>query len=126
MSIFKQATRQKMRFQTTRGVITTEDLWELNLNQLNTLAKSLKKNLKQSQEDDFLEETPAEDKEIKLQFDVVLEVLETKKAERKAEREEAEKKVKREKILGLLAKKQDEALESKSEEELLKELEALS
>lgn len=40
--------------------------------------------------------------------------------------EKAEKKAKRQKILDLMAKKQDAELESKSYEELAKELEALS
>lgn len=115
----------KLRFSTDRGLLSIEDLWDLNLTQLNTLAKSLRKKLKEGEEEDFLNTKSEADVTDKLRFDIVLSILEVKKTE-KAEREQAsEIKMKREKLLGLIAEKQDADLRNKPVEELLKELEAL-
>jgi hypothetical protein len=123
--MFDKATRMKLRFTTDRGVLSVEDLWDLNLTQLNTLAKSLRKKLKEGEEEDFLNTKSEADVTDKLRFDIVLNILEVKKTE-KAEREQAsEIKMKREKLLGLIAEKQDADLRNKPVEELLKELEAL-
>ena len=118
--MFEKASRLKLRFGSTIGPLSSEDLWDLSLQQLNTLAKSLKKVLKESEEEDFLKETNEADVIVKLQFDLVLHVLNTKKDERKAYQEATEKKAKRQKILGIIAKKQDDSLEDMTEEELLK------
>lgn len=123
--MFDKATRMKLRFSTDRGLLSIEDLWDLNLTQLNTLAKSLRKKLKEGEEEDFLNTKSEADVTDKLRFDIVLSILEVKKTE-KAEREQAsEIKMKREKLLGLIAEKQDADLRNKPVEELLKELEAL-
>lgn len=123
--MFDKATRMKLRFTTDRGFLSVEDIWDLNLSQLNNLAKSLRKKLKESEEEDFLNTKSESDATEKLRFDIVLNVLEIKKME-KAEKEQAtELKAKREKLMGLIAEKQDAALRDKPVEELLKELEAL-
>jgi hypothetical protein len=123
--MFDKATRMKLRFTTDRGFLSVEDIWDLTLAQLNNLAKSLRKKLKEGEEEDFLNTKSESDTTEKLRFDIVLHVLETKKAE-KAEREQAtELKAKREKLMGLIAEKQDADLRNKPVDELLKELEAL-
>ena len=115
----------KLRFTTDRGFLSVEDIWDLTLTQLNNLAKSLRKKLKEGEEEDFLNTKSESDTTEKLRFDIVLNILETKKTE-KAEREQAEEiKGKRQKLLGLIAEKQDAALRDKPVDELLKELEAL-
>lgn len=124
--MFEKAARMKLRFGTDKGLLSVEDLWDLSLQQLNRLAKALNKSIKESAEDDFLEETSAEDLIIKLQFNLVLHVLEAKKAEKKERLTASTKKAEREKILGILAKKQDDALENLSEEDLKKKLEELT
>ena len=124
--MFEKAARMKLRFVTDKGLLSVEDLWDLSLQQLNRLAKALNKSIKESAEDDFLEETSAEDLIVKLQFNLVLHVLEAKKAEKKERLTASTKKAEREKILGILAKKQDDALENLSEEDLKKKLEELT
>lgn len=62
----------------------------------------------------------------KLKFDIVLRVLETKKSEAKDKKNEKAIKAEKDKILYIIAKKQAEALESLSEEELKKKLLELS
>jgi hypothetical protein len=123
--IFEKATRMKLRFTTTKGKLITEDLWDLNLKQLNTLAKSLNKELKESKESDFLEEENKEDIVLKLKFDIVLYILNTKKAELNEHKDFVLKKANKAKLLDILAKKQDAALENLSEEELKKKIDEL-
>ena len=120
--MYKNATRIKLRFETSRGYLTIEDLWDLSLQNLNTLAKGLKRKLNQSAEEDFLDDVSEEDTITKLQFDIVLDVLNTKKAELKANKEAAENKLHNQKILGIIAAKQDEALTNMSIEDLQKQL----
>ena len=115
----------KLRFQTDRGQLCVEDVWDLNLTQLNALAKSLNRKLKQDQEEDFLSTKNEADATDKLRFDIVVAILEVKKAEKVEKEQSADKKAKREMILGVLAQKQNEAIQGKSVEELMKELEAL-
>ena len=114
--IFEKATRAKLRFRTEKGNLSVEDMWDLNLQQLNRIAKRLNKEIKESSEEDFLEEKSAVDVEAKLQFDIVLYILETKKAETKARKEASTKKAEKEKLLSLLAEKQDEAMKGLTEE----------
>lgn len=123
--MFDKATRTKLRFQTDRGQLCVEDVWDLNLTALNALAKSLNRKLKQGEEEDFLSTKTEADATDKLRFDIVVAILEVKKAEKVEKEQAVEKKAKREMILGVLARKQNEAIEGKSVEELMKELEAL-
>lgn len=123
MNIFEKGVRSKVRFQSEKGNLTIEDLYDLSLAQLNRLAKKLSKALKESAEEDFLEDKSAEDTYMKLQFDIVLHVLTTKKEENEARKNAVAKKAQREKILEAIARKQDESLENMSEDELKKLLE---
>lgn len=123
--LFEKATRQKLRVATSKGNVSVEDLWDLSLTALNTIAVNLKKELKASEEESFLDVRSNSDITTKLRFDVVLYILNVKKEEKVAREAAAETKAKKEKLLGILAKKQDAALENMSAEELEKELKAL-
>lgn len=122
MDNFKQASKQKIRFSTNKGVLTTEQLWDLSLSDLDTLAVSLEEAYKNSKGKSYLEKRTVADKAIKLQFDVVLEVLQTKVAEADKAREAKETKEHNQKILELINEKQDENLKGKSIKELEKML----
>jgi len=123
--MFERASKLKLRFQAAKGYLATEDLWDLTKVQLNSLAKSLNRDLKESEEEDFLEEKSEEDTITKLKFDIVRHVLEIKKAEYKEMKADIERKSERQRILAILAKKQDQALEDLSEEELRKKLDEM-
>jgi hypothetical protein len=123
--MFEEATRSKLRFSSTKGLLTVEDLWDLSLTSLNTLAKNLNKKLKESQEVDFLQERSAEDRKLKLSFDVVLHVLNTKKEEADKRKLANERRQQKQRILGILDRKKNESLEALSEEDLLKKLKEL-
>ena len=123
--MFEKASRLKLRIETNKGFLSAEDLWDLDLYDLNGIAKGLNRELKSLEEDDFLGETNPQDAITKLQFDIVLHILNKKKDEIKASKEAMEKKIEKQKILEILAKKRDEGLESLSEDELLAKLEEI-
>lgn len=122
--MFEKASRVKLRYSTNRGVLSVEDLWDLSLEQLDSIAINLNKRLKESQTESFIKIRTKDTTELK--FNIVKHIIDVKLQEQEERIVAAEKKAKRQKILDLMAKKQDAELESKSYEELAKELEALS
>ncbi len=126
MSIFEKATRQKLGFSSNKGILSVEDVWDLSLKDLNSLAKGYKKILKESEEEDFLEEKSNEDVYTKLAFDIVLHILNVKKAEKKSRDDAGVKKAEKEKLLRILERKQNENLETLSEEEIQAKIAELS
>ena len=120
--MYKEASKQKVRFQTNKGLLTTEQLWDLNLNELDSLAVSLEDAYKNSKGKSFLDKRSTKDKGLKLQFDIVLEVLQTKVDENDAALKTKEVKEHNQKILSIIAEKREEGLKSKPLEELEKML----
>lgn len=121
MENFKLSSQQKLRFQTAKGQLTTEQLWDLSLEELDALAVSLENEHKESGKKSFLTKTTVRDKAAKLRFDVVLEILHTKVEEDQAASEAREIKEHNKKIIALIADKQDESLKGKT----VKQLEAM-
>lgn len=122
MENYKEASRQKLRFQTSKGLLSSEQLWDLSLTDLDTLAVSLQESYENSKGKSFLEKRTTKDKTLKLQFDIVLDVLQTKAAEVEAAQTERENKEHNQKILELIKEKQDDSLKGKSIKELEKML----
>lgn len=121
MENFKLASQQKLRFQTTKGLLSAEQLWDLSLQDLDVLAVSLEAEHKESGRKSFLTKTSAKDKTAKLRFDIVLDILSTKVEEEQAALAEMERKANNQKIISIIADKQDESLKGKS----IKQLEAM-
>lgn len=122
MENFKQASKQKLRFQTTKGSLSTEQLWDLNLTDLDGLAVSLQESYESSKGKSFLTKKTKKDATIKLQFDIVLDILQTKVEEQEILTQAAEDKAHNAKIIQLISEKKDEELKGKSVKELEKML----
>ena len=124
--MFKQASKIKLRFATSKGYLSVEDLWDLSLPTLDKLAVSYDEELAKSPRKSFISDNAPKNKELELKFNIVKDIIATKLQE-KVEKEAAkDKSAEKARLLELLAKKQNEKLESLSEEELKKRLEALS
>lgn len=124
-NIFEQATKQKLRFSSRRGSVTTEDLWDMSLEDLDEIAKALNKKVKESSEESFIKKQSTTDKKLSLQLEIMVSIINTKLAEQERRKSAAERKAKRDKILALIAEKQDGALAKKSITSLQAELDKL-
>lgn len=120
-NIFEYATRNKLRFP-FKGLITVEDLWQLKLEDLDSIYKTLNREAKKSQEESLLAEKNVEDERTHVMIDIIKHIVTVKQEEAKAKYQEAEKAVKKQKIMSVLAAKEDKALENMSEEDLKKML----
>lgn len=131
--MFEKAARLKIRFNTDRGQLTVEDLWQLPLTSatgrinLDDIAKGLQRDVRASAETtsfvDDAADGPSED--LQLAFDIVKHVIAVRKAERDEAKSAEKKREDKQKILALIADKQDEALKGKSLEELTAMVEAM-
>ena len=125
-NIFVTASKLKFRYP-YKGMISTEDLWDLNLDQLDAVYKTLNKEVKVAQEDSLLG-TECHEKEnslVEMKIDIVKYIFNEKiEAARKREAEVINAENKR-RILEALAKKQDESLNNMTEEELIAKLEEI-
>lgn len=118
--MFKQASKLGLRFQTNKGILSVEQLWQLGQTDLSNAIKAVKKVLVKNDDDElsFLENTKVVDVENQLRFDILKDVYLTKKSEAEAIKNEAETKAHNQKILALIAEKQEGKLRNMSEEEL--------
>lgn len=116
--MYKEALQKKLRFKTNKGMITTEDLFDLSLQNLNTLAIMLDKKVSEASKKSFIEELPAEENDDELRFSIVKDVINIKLKARKDNIDKAQADAQKKRILEILAKRNDEELEKKSTEEL--------
>ena len=122
--LFEKASKLKVRYESPAGLLSVDDLWDLPLTStvkkanLDDLAIYLNKELKESDTTSFVNKTTKTNELTKLKFDVVLRVIEVRKAEDEAASLKRVNKEKKQKLLELISQKQDESLKSKSVEEL--------
>jgi hypothetical protein len=125
MNNFQLATRKKVRYQTSNGSISVEQLWDISLTKLSTIIKTLNTSLVRDNPDElsFLDETTEKVDELKqLLFDVAKEIYIIRRNEAKELREDKDIKEHNEKILALIVEKQNSKLGDMTEEELRKML----
>jgi hypothetical protein len=123
-NIFERAAREKTRFP-YKGMVSVEDIWDLNVQELDKIFKVLNARLKTLEGESLLGVKAKADTDLDLQIAIVRRIVEVKLAEMAARELEREKKQKKQKILEILSTKQDEALKSLSPEALQKMLEDL-
>lgn len=132
-NIYKQAAQQKLRFESKRGLLTTEDLFTLPISKgeinLRDLAIAVNKKLTKSDTEipDFLsDEASTQTKEqqlLQLQLDILKDIIETRKEENQQATETYKRDQERASIRELIAKKKQENLEDLSIDELEAKLE---
>ena len=123
-NIFEYATRNKVRFP-FKGLISVEDLWDLSLTNLDSIYKVLNKQVKQSDEESLLNVKSQDDEILEVQIAIVKHIVAVKLAEQEAREKASAKKAQKQKIMAIMARKQDEALENSSMEDLQKMLDEL-
>ena len=123
-NIFEVATRNKFRFP-YKGLISVEDLWDLNQTQLDSIFKALNRDVKQVQEASLMCTKSTEDAELMTKIEIVKFIFNAKQEEENTRKAAAENAEKRRHILDILAQKQEASLHNMSEEDLLKMLNEL-
>lgn len=117
-NIWVECLKNKFRFE-FKGLISTEDLFDLTLADLDAIYKSLKKEESDLQGDSLLgnDENPKV-REVEVKIEVVKAVFDMKKAEiARAERVLANK-AQKDKILAIIEDKENQELSEKSIDEL--------
>ena len=127
-TLFEMATQFKFRFP-YKGMITTEDLWDLNTSQLDSVYRNLNKELKAIDGDSLMTSKTADESvaanELKNKIELVKYIFNHKQSEADLARMAAENAARKRHILDILAQKQDDALHNMSEDELRKMLDNL-
>lgn len=123
-NIFEYATREALRFP-YKGMQSVEDLWQLSVKELDSIYKTLNKQVKQSEEESLLSTKASVDTELEVQIAIVKHIVSVKLAEKEAAEKASIKKAQKQKIMSIIATKQDEALQNSSIDDLKKMLDEL-
>lgn len=119
--LFEMASQFKFRYP-YKGMITTEDLWDLAPSQLDTVYKALNKELNVTQEDGLIITKSADEgvkaTELRNKLEIVKYIFNSKQQAAELNRIAAENAAKKQYIMEILAQKKDDALRNMSEEEL--------
>ena len=131
--MFEKASRCMLRFQTERGLLGVEQIWQLPLTDkagsrfsLDTLAKAVNKELRDSEEESFVEEKSSRSEELELKMEILKHIIGVRKDEAKERERRIAAAQQLKKIDEILESKEDDALRNKSPEELRKIREELA
>ena len=119
--MFEKAVRNKVRWN-YKGSLNVEDLWTLELYELNELYMKLDKDARASTKglDSLIDVDEDDDSLETLRMDIVKHIFMTKKAEADSRQMAAIQKQKSARIIDIIARKKDAELEAMSVEELEK------
>lgn len=132
MSTFEQASRLGIRYNTPKGLLTVEDLWDLPLTtaasngtSLDNIAKGLNKQIKEADTESFVVKATKADEVLALKFEIVKHVIEVRLAENATALAAKNKAAQKQKLLEVLDRKENAQLESMSADEIKAALAAL-
>jgi len=123
--MFEKASRLKLRFPSSKGMLSTDDLWDLSVNDLNQVFKTLNAQKKSSEEESLLEAKSEKDSILALGINIVRYIFQVRSEEEDARLASKVKAAQKQKLYSILASKQDEELQGKSVEELQAMIDAL-
>lgn len=120
-NMFEVATRNKFRFP-FKGLISVEDLWELSVDNLDSIFKSLNSEMKKTKEESLLSTKTREDEVLETKIEIVKYIVSVKLAEKEQRERAFLNKERNQKIMDIIAAKKDAELHNMSIEELEKML----
>lgn len=129
--MFEQAIRMKLRFTTSQGQLSVEDLWDLPLTSttnkanLDAIAVGLYAELNSNRNISFVNNGSTGDQTLQLKFDIVKHIIDVRKAENASAVEARARKDQKQRLLELINQKENESLAGKSIDELRKMVEGL-
>lgn len=123
-NIFEIASRKKYRFP-YKGWITTEDLWDLSLAELDGVFRTLNKDVKAGQEDSLMNKPDNTDTALLNRIRIVKYIFNVKEMELAAAEKAVENANKKQQIMAILAQRENDSLNSMSDDDLRKILKGL-
>lgn len=124
--MFEKITRKKVRFESPRGLLSIEDVWDLPLRKgmltLDDMAKSLSKELRDNEESFVSDKKDEKIIIMKLKFKAIKHIIGVKLKEEEACKKKVENKKKYDTIVDVIAEKEVEGLKKQSDKELRKSL----
>ena len=118
-NMFELATRYKFRFP-FKGMISVEDLWDLYVENLDTVFKCINAEMKKTKEESLLSTKSKDDEVLEMKIKIVKYIVEVKQKEKEEREKMFLNKERNQKIMAIIAAKQDEELQNMSVEELQK------
>ena len=122
--LFIEATKKNYQFP-FRGMINIIDLWELSVQNLDLVFKSLNADYKKSEEESLLSVQTKESEELSEKIEIVKYIVNEKLTEKKAKEDAKKNREMKQRLLEIKAKRQDAALEGLSDAELDKMIQAM-
>ncbi len=117
VNLFEVATRNNYQFP-FKGLINVIDLWDLSPTNLDSVFKVLNAEVKKSEEESLLNTKSKEDEELFNKIEIVKYIVGVKLAEKEAKEDEKKNREMKQRLLAIKAKRQNEALENLSDEDL--------
>lgn len=118
-NLFEAASKMKLRFSSNKGMITSEDLWDLSLADLDEIARETYKRVRDDMDHvSFVRPVSKVDSTDLLRLDILKRVIEVKMEERDAAEKAVLQNAKKQRILNIMAEKEDENLKGASLEDL--------
>ena len=122
MELHKKASKEKVRFTTKKGLLSSEQLWDLSIKDLDEVVVGLEESYKTSGAKTFIpnvKET-SKDRTEKLKFEVALDILQTKVKDQEVAAKAQETRRHNNRINELIAQKKEGEMNDLSVEELEK------
>lgn len=116
-NLFEMATRNKMRFPSTKGELSVEDLWDLSDKDLDVVYKNLKDQEVKSSEESLLDDANV-DLKLTAAIGIVRYIFTTKRNERLEAKELIDKKRNQQLYIDALSRRKLKDIDNMSVEEL--------
>lgn len=120
--IFEQASRLKLRFETNKGFLSTEDLWDLSLTSLDSIYRVINKKLKEETEESLITTRSKSNKELDLKVEILKHIVKVKQEEAELKKARQERLNELELLRNLKQEKQMDALKGMDLESLNKRI----
>lgn len=122
MENFEKASKKKLRFESGKGKLTVENLWDLSLEDLDTIGIKVKKVLEQTGTESLISTKPKTNADDELRLAIIKHIIAYKL---KQQEERANRQARAEKLNALqqlAAQKQTEEFSKQSLDEVLKQI----
>lgn len=120
MELFQTAVKNKYRYPTSKGNVNTEDLFDLSLKDLDATAKSVNKQIKETEEESFISVKTTENSDAHNKLEIIKSVIAYKIAVAEANEKRMATKERNRRINEIIAAKEDADLMAMPLEELKK------